>query len=393
MAADALPTVQIDGVVWSQAIVGNTVYAGGSFANARPAGAAPGANTTTRNNLLAYNITTGVMSTSFVPNLNGQVLSVAASPDGSRIYVGGDFTTANGVNRYRLAAYSTATGALITTFAPVLNARVQRDRRYQHHRVRRRCIYHRQRRLALAPGRIQRDRWIAAQLGAACRRRCQRHGDGPGGTKLIVGGQFANLNGSSEYGMGALDAATGANLPWAADSVVKDGGANAAIDTLSTDGTNIYGGGYVFGSRRQPRGHFAADPATGNISGSRTATATRTRPTRRAQPCTPSATRTTATTSRAASRRPTRGRSTGRSRSRTAVAGTLLHNTQSGYADFGGQPAPKQLDWYPTIDAGTYTGQNQAAWNVTGNGQYVVEGGEFPTVNGVGQQGLVRFAV
>jgi hypothetical protein len=59
--------VQIDGVVWSQAIVGNTVYAGGSCAQARPAGAAPGTNTTTRNNLLAYNITTGVMSTSFVP--------------------------------------------------------------------------------------------------------------------------------------------------------------------------------------------------------------------------------------------------------------------------------------------------------------------------------------
>ena len=64
VSADALPTVQIDGVVWSQAIVGNTVYAGGSFANARPAGAAPGTNTTTRNNLLAYTLSTGVMSTS-----------------------------------------------------------------------------------------------------------------------------------------------------------------------------------------------------------------------------------------------------------------------------------------------------------------------------------------
>ena len=42
VTADALPTVQIDGVVWSQAVVGNVVYAGGSFANARPAGAASG---------------------------------------------------------------------------------------------------------------------------------------------------------------------------------------------------------------------------------------------------------------------------------------------------------------------------------------------------------------
>ena len=41
---------------------------------------------------------------------------------------------------------------------------------------------------------------------------------------------------------------------------------------------------------------------------------------------------------------------------------------------------------------GTYTGQYQAGWNVTGNSDYVVYGGEFPSVNGVGQQGLVRFA-
>src|ERR1019366_8085508 len=77
----------------------------------------------------------------------------------------------------------------------------------------------------------------------------------------------------------------------------------------------------------------------------------------------------------------------------TAVTGTLLHNPEGGYADFGGSPAPTELDWYPTIPSGTYTGQNQGPWAVTGKGQYVVEGGEFPTVNGVGQQGLARFAV
>ena len=48
VTADALPTAQIDGVAWSQAIVGNTVYVGGEFTNARPAGAAPGTNTDAR---------------------------------------------------------------------------------------------------------------------------------------------------------------------------------------------------------------------------------------------------------------------------------------------------------------------------------------------------------
>ena len=85
VTGDVLPTVQIDGVVWSQAIIGNVVYAGGQFNNARPAGAAPGTNLTPRGNLLAYNLTTGALITSFAPVLNGQVKTVAASPDGSRI--------------------------------------------------------------------------------------------------------------------------------------------------------------------------------------------------------------------------------------------------------------------------------------------------------------------
>ena len=59
VAADPLPTVQIDGVVWSQRVVGNTVYVGGKFTTARPAGAAPGVNTVARSNLLAYDIRTG----------------------------------------------------------------------------------------------------------------------------------------------------------------------------------------------------------------------------------------------------------------------------------------------------------------------------------------------
>src|SRR5687768_6610035 len=44
VSADVLPTVQINGVVWAQVIVGNTVYATGEFTRARPAGAAAGTN-------------------------------------------------------------------------------------------------------------------------------------------------------------------------------------------------------------------------------------------------------------------------------------------------------------------------------------------------------------
>ena len=42
VTADALPTVQINGVVWDQEIIGNTAYAVGEFTSARPAGGPAG---------------------------------------------------------------------------------------------------------------------------------------------------------------------------------------------------------------------------------------------------------------------------------------------------------------------------------------------------------------
>ena len=50
------------------------------------------------------------------------------------------------------------------------------------------------------------------------------------------------------------------------------------------------------------------------------------------------------------------------------------------------------LHWYPVLAIGSSTGQNQAAWSSTGTGKYLALAGEFPRVNGIAQQGLVRFA-
>ena len=96
VTADPLPTVQIDGVAWSQVVVGNTVYVAGSFTSARPAGAPAGVGETPRSNILAYDITTGVLVPGFAPVLNAQARVITASPDGSRLYVGGDFTRVDG---------------------------------------------------------------------------------------------------------------------------------------------------------------------------------------------------------------------------------------------------------------------------------------------------------
>ena len=97
VTADALPTWQINGVVWSQVVVGTTVYVTGSFTKARPPGVAVGgAGEVDALNIFAYDLTTGNRVASFNHALNAQGLAIAASPDGSRVYVGGDFTTVDG---------------------------------------------------------------------------------------------------------------------------------------------------------------------------------------------------------------------------------------------------------------------------------------------------------
>ena len=60
--------------------------------------------------------------------------------------------------------------------------------------------------------------------------------------------------------------------------------------------------------------------------------------------------------------------------------------------DYRGVPSSTLLHWYPALAIGSSTGQNQAAWSSTGTGKYLALAGEFPSVNGVAQQGLVRFA-
>ncbi|MCW2528063.1 MAG: Conserved secreted protein of unknown function, putative domain, partial [Pseudonocardiales bacterium] len=124
VSADPLPTAQINGVVWSQVTVGNTVYAAGQFTSARPAGAAAGTGEVTHNNLLSFDITTGVM-TSWSPSLNGAGRIITVSPDNSTLYVGGDFTTANGQTRGHVAAFDLATGNLKANFAPAINNSVR----------------------------------------------------------------------------------------------------------------------------------------------------------------------------------------------------------------------------------------------------------------------------
>ncbi|WDF34269.1 PKD domain-containing protein [Arthrobacter agilis] len=394
VTADGLPTVQIDGVVWQQTVVGNTVYVAGSFTTARPAGAAPGVNTVPRNNILAYDIRTGVLITSFAPSLNGQATAIAASPDGSRIYVGGSFTAVDGASVWRVAALDASTGRLLTNFVPKVDASV---------------------RAIVATNDTVYLGGVFTAVGTAVRSRLAAFsardgalldwapvaGDGqvnglalsPDGTKMVVGGSFTTLNGSDKpgYGLGAVDVATGASLPFPVNDIVRNGAATGSITSLASDATNVYGSGYTFGRNSTLEGIFSvkwSDFSTdwiedchgdtysvhaqgdviyqaghshfcGNIGGF-----------------------------------PQENpwdfnRAIAFSKSATG----RITDDPHGYTNFEGNPSPSLLNWFPSILDGKYTGQNQGPWSVTGNAQYLTYGGEFPSVNGVAQQGLVRFAV
>ncbi|WP_170981522.1 PKD domain-containing protein [Nocardioides dongxiaopingii] len=392
VTGDALPTAQINGVAWAQAVVGDVVYVGGDFSSVRPAGAAPGTGEVNRSNLLAYDITTGQLIADFAPRLNGQVRALTPSPDGSRLYVGGTFTTIDGQTRNRVAAFDTATRTLVASFTTNINydvyavaatnEKVFVGGDFQSVGTNPRGFL-----AAFTSGGALLD-W--APTTDATVRALALNADG---TKIAVGGFFKRLNGSTNPGnsLGIVDTTTGALLPTAINSVVRNGGADSAITSLVSDGDTFYGSAYSYTNRTALEGTFAAsfDGGTttwiadchgdvystylrdgalyaaghthycGNIDGFPEGNPTRTW--QRALAFSAAPTRTLAT-------------------------------ERLGYQNFGGQPGPELLTWFPRVNAGTYTGLAQGPWTVSGNADYVVMAGEFTTVNNKPQQGLVRFA-
>jgi PKD repeat protein len=397
VSADALPTVQMNGVVWSQVIVGNTVYATGQFTSARPAGSPAGTNETPRSNILAYNLTTGALLPNWNPSLNAQGKTITASPDGTRIYVGGEFTQVSGVNRYRIAALNASTGALITSFNAIVDYRVSAL-------VATSTTVYAGGAFSTGNGSVTRTRLAAFSASNGSLTSWAPTADAEvkamvmttDGSRLVVGGVFKNLNGSPAYGMGELDPVTGALINWPANTVVKDAGSTAAILTLTTNGTSIFGAGYTYGrADGNLEGTFSADPFTGAINwiedchgdvygvwpmNGYVYTA------EHSHVC-----------HNVGSFPQSKNWADNQDHARMMawkdqVSGTVGREPW-GYYNWEGKPAPSNVTWFPDWQIGSYTGQNQAAWDVTGNGQYLVAGGEFLQVNGRGQQGIVRFAV
>jgi hypothetical protein len=248
------PTWQTNGRVKAIQVVGSTVYIGGKFTSVRPAGDPLGTGEVPRNRVAAFNITTGALLP-WNPNANGTVQAIAVS--GSTVYLGGSFTQVGGKGHQRLAAVDTSGGAPIAAFKPTMDAEVLT--------------------LALAGSDVYAGGMFTTVNGTAHTYLAALDAtttSTPGaldpaftgsadngvlastvsadGTKLVIGGNFTHVDGSSQNHIAAVNPTTGATLPWATHT-------SYGIVALAADANGIYAAGAGSG------GNFAAfSPSTGS---------------------------------------------------------------------------------------------------------------------------------
>jgi hypothetical protein len=98
---------------------GGTMYAVGTFTEIQK-----GSTVYARNNVFSFSATAPFAVTSWAPDVNGIVNSIALSPDCSEAYLGGTFSSVNGTSVTDIAEVSTSTGALNTAFPHSANGQV-----------------------------------------------------------------------------------------------------------------------------------------------------------------------------------------------------------------------------------------------------------------------------
>ncbi len=398
VTADALPSWQINGVVWSQAIVGDTVFVTGSFTRARPPGVAPGgAGEVAANNIFAYSLSTGNRVASFAPSLNAQGLVIRASLDGTRLYVGGDFTAVNGLARGHVVALNASDGSVVGSFAPNVGGQVRGIG------VTTSTVYVGGN--FMSANGVSRTRLAAFSTANGAMTSWAPRAEGgyvwtmtmsPDRSRVIPGGSFTTLSGTPAYGMGSVNAADATVNPWPAQEKIRTAGANGAITSLKSDGTQVYGTSYAFGAGAAYEGTFAIDPTTGEINWQNDCLGD-TYDIAAAGPVLYNVSHQhdcTVVGGWPDTDPRVRWQKAGASYSYATDIQTKddAYGWASSYGLLG-LPYAKLVHWYPNFAFGSYTSGRQAGWAVdtSSDGQWVVVGGEFPRVNNVAQQGITRF--
>jgi hypothetical protein len=101
--------------VLTLALGANSLYAGGKFTQCN--------SSVTRNYLASFNLTTGSLESNWNPNPNNVVNSIALG--NNSLYAGGKFTTVNGTKNKSYLASFNLTDATVTAWAPTVNNYVE----------------------------------------------------------------------------------------------------------------------------------------------------------------------------------------------------------------------------------------------------------------------------
>jgi hypothetical protein len=188
----------------------------------------------------------------------------------------------------------------------------------------------------------------------------------PDRTKVVVGGNFTTVNGLANPGWAAINTATAALEPWAVNSVIRNSGTKASITGLTSDANFVYASGYDFaGVEGAFEGVVAARWSDGSMNwmedchGDTYAVWSSSEvvySAGHAHYC-----------GNVGGFPETNPRSYHHALAFGKVpVGKITKDTQ-GYRSFEGSPHAALLNWWPTFTTGSFTGQYQAAWAVTGN--------------------------
>ncbi|WP_432146975.1 fibronectin type III domain-containing protein [Streptomyces sp. bgisy084] len=255
LTADPLSTWQTDGTVWAMAYAKGVVYVGGTFSHIRPPGGAPGAGDVPRTNFAAFDAKTGEplpCAPAFTGG-SGTIRAMKASPDGSRIYIGGSFSRADAAGRSNTAALNTADCTIAGEWKPTVGSTVRAidvtaDTVYIGGQFSTVQGQTRERIAALRPNSE------LLPFNATIRGSSVPIDATPGVNaitvapqlnKVIIGGRFTSVNGSVDtvHALAGLDATTGALV----DSFTGWIPAASAVKSLANDGTNFYLGAEGYG--------------------------------------------------------------------------------------------------------------------------------------------------
>ncbi len=240
VSATVASSWQTNSTVWALAAVHGVVYVGGSFTSVRPPGAASGTGEVARSYLAAFDTTTGNLL-SFHPTLDGLVTALAVSPDGNTLYVGGSFTHANSQYRAYLAAFSTATGALSTTWKPQATASVLSIAPSPGGSA----IY-------VGGNFTKLDGQVRARAGAVdgsgnllawapnLNGSVTSVAVAPDNSRVLVGGYFTAINGITQQAIGSTNPVSGASEPWAATIVPHTSSCVSDVKDIIVSGSSAF---------------------------------------------------------------------------------------------------------------------------------------------------------